>query len=105
MSRFYSSLVLVSPPADRPAWRNSGKTNVNAVSTGLFALMAAKVCQHLKDKNYCNHGYLAAQWLDRHMVTSGGLLVDNIGPSNCKITDWKFTCESSLFKRGRYLTI
>lgn len=55
--------------------------------------MAAKLCQHLKDNGYCNHGYLAAQWLDRHMVTSGGLLVDNIGPSSCKITDWKFTCE------------
>lgn len=68
---------------------------INAVSTGLYALLGAELCVITKDNDkYLTRSYLSAQWLDNHMVTPEGLLVDNINGADCKVTDWKFTCES-----------
>lgn len=73
-------------------------SSVNAVSTGNFALLGAELCRVTKDMSYCHRSYESAQWLDRHMKADDGYLVDNINGKDCHVTDWKFTCESEVFR-------
>jgi predicted alpha-1,6-mannanase (GH76 family) len=68
---------------------------VDAVSTGLFALLSAQLCEISEDLAYCASAYTSAQWLDNHMVRPDGLLWDGLAAGSCKVTDWTFTCRQT----------
>lgn len=75
----------------------SDNHDVNAVSTGLYALYGTKLCQITGNSTYCDMAYSALQWIDRVLVNAQGLPNDNIDGSTCDVTDWIFTYNAGLY--------
>lgn len=82
-----------NPPSD--SLNAAANTGVNAVSTGLYALLGAELCRITKDTSYCDRTLTSLVWLDNHLVSPSGLIWDGITGDACKVTEWTFTCESS----------
>jgi hypothetical protein len=70
--------------------------NVNAVSTGNYALLSVELCRLTGDMSYCDRAYQNAWWLDNHMVSPSGLLWDNYNGTDCTLQNNTWTCKSSL---------
>lgn len=83
--------------------QQAASTGLNAVSTGLYSLLSAELCQvNRAQTEYCDKAYRSMQWLDRHLVAPDGLLWDNLSGKSCKVQreeGWKFTCETVLVCR------
>jgi len=83
-------------------WMNvPDSPDVNAVSTGNYALLAAELCRLTKDMKYCDRAYESAKWLDDHMVNPEGILMDHYNGKNCELKDWLLTCEQNIQMMGK----
>jgi hypothetical protein len=67
--------------------------NVNAVSTGNYALLSVELCRLTGDMDYCDRAYQNAWWLDDHMVSPEGLLWDNYNGTDCTLQNNTWTCK------------
>ena len=81
------------PRGSNTGWSGQGDPDVNAVSSGLYALLGAELCRVTGDQTYCEIAYRSMQWIDRFLVEPSGLVYDHINGSSCVVTNWTFTCE------------
>ncbi|ORX35268.1 glycosyl hydrolase family 76-domain-containing protein [Kockovaella imperatae] len=80
-----------------PNQGGAGDPDVNAVSSGLFALLGAELCRITGDQVYCDRAYEAIQWIDRFLVRPDGLIYDHINGTSCEVKDWTFTYNAALY--------
>lgn len=67
--------------------------NVNAVSTGLYALVGASLCRLTGNMTYCDRAYASLQWIDRILRDDQGLIYDHIIGTSCELVSWLYACQ------------
>lgn len=78
------------------AMQAASQPNINAVSTGLHALLGAELCRLTKNTTYCDYASSSMHWIDRVLLSPNHLIDDNVNGSTCKRVPHQFTCEPIL---------
>jgi len=81
-------------------WRSEPTDpGINAVSTGLFASLAAELAFIHSNSTYAKQAAISLEWIDNMLLQPNGLVADHIDGA-CTLTDWLFTYNQGLYIRA-----